>query len=218
MSAPTRRLMLGAALSLVAALPALAAEKLIEAGQVFKYLDVYLKIPAAERTHFVVAYYLTVGGKPVTGVHVSLISGGVRTPVPIGADGRVLRLPTLRELQTHAQMAFDVAPTTKFGLRLGVEPLVRPALDLDAAYLTFAVAQAQAGVKKAGGLIGFMIPNMERVWLPGAEGAEVVYADGRRARLPVVKGMAVFDPSAWRGARTLHFTRAPTRLDIGPAK
>ena len=37
------------------------------AKKVFPYYDLYLGIPAAERTRFVMNYYLRVNGKPATG-------------------------------------------------------------------------------------------------------------------------------------------------------
>ncbi len=214
----SRRLLLGAIAASTIASPVLAAEKLVDVGTVFKFLDVYLKIPPAERSHFVLAFYLTAGGKPVQGVKATLVEGPTRIPLPINAEGRFERLPTLQAFQAHAKVGFDVAAATKFGLQLSVEPVVRPGLDVDAGELARAVSQAQAGTRKAAGLIGFMVPSMERVWLRGADGAEVIFADGRRAPLPKAKGIAVFDPAVQRGARTLHFTRAPTRMEIGPAK
>jgi hypothetical protein len=213
----SRRLVLvSAAAAIAAPVSAAARGKSVPAAKAFPYLDAYLKLPPAQRSRFTLAYYLTVAGKPATGVQAWIVEGARRTPIPIGAEGRVLRLPTLGELGAGT-ILLDTSPDTKFGLQLEMEPLVRLATDFDAPSLVASIAQADAGVRKAAGLLGFAAPKLIRVYFKGGEGGEAVFADGRRVRLGMLKGMAYFDADSQHGARTIHFARAPTRMAIGPA-
>lgn len=214
----SRRGLIAAVAASAVAGPAFAAERLVPVGKIFPFLDVYLKIPAAERSRFTMAYRFTAGGKPAAGLKLSIVEGGQRTPLPVGPDGRALRLPTLQQLQSKAQVAVEAAAGQKFGVSLSVEPLVRPAAEMSAPELAMAVTQAASGAKRAAGVMGFAVPKFERVWLFGAQGGQVVYANGAKAALPVVKGAPVFDPAAHRNAKTLLFAKAPARMEIGPAK
>ncbi len=40
-------------------------------------------------------------------------------------------------------------------------------------------------------------------------------ADGRRAPMPLLKGVPSFDPSAFPAAKTLRFPKAPLKTDMG---
>jgi hypothetical protein len=213
-----RGLILAAAAAAVAG-PALAEEKVVSLAGRFPFLDTYLKIPAGQRTRFTLGYYFTSEGKPVTGVKVWIIENGARTLLPIGPDGRVLRLPTLAQLKSKAQLAIEGPSDRKYGITLNVEPIARPAVELDAQDLALAVSQAAFGAKSAAGLLGFVVPKMERVYFNKAKGATVIYADGRRAPLPLFqKKVPVFDPADHKGAKTIVFTQAPVQMSIGPAK
>jgi hypothetical protein len=68
MSATRRDMILTAAALAVAPGAALAADDKKKPGpplkKVFPYYDLYLSIPAAERSRLVMAYYLKVNGKP----------------------------------------------------------------------------------------------------------------------------------------------------------
>ncbi len=201
----------------VIAAPAVAdGGKSIELAKAFPYLENYLKLPPAQRNHFVVAYIITQGGKPVSGLRAWVVQGAQRTPLVIGADGKVARSPTLGQLQSKAMLEVDAPPTTKFGMQLAIEPLTPPSANVDAGYLIIAIAQADAAVKKAAGILGFAAPKLTRVYFKGGAGAEAVWADGHAMKLGSLKGLAFFDPAIERGAKTIRFSRAPSQMEIGP--
>ena len=54
----------------------------------FPYLDAYLKLPAADRSRFRLAYYFRSNGKPLT-APAWLVDGAQRQPLAVRPDGRV---------------------------------------------------------------------------------------------------------------------------------
>lgn len=215
---PSRRFVLIAAAVLALATAAAAPpEKSVPVSKAFPYLETYLKMPAAERSRFTLGYFLTIGGKPATNVNVWLVDGGKRTPVPIGADGIVIRTPNLGELERNATVVLGASPDTKFGLQLQIEPLVPRGVEMDAPALSLAAVQADAAVHKAAGLLGFAAPHLTRIYFKGSSGGEAVFADGHAVKLSVLKGFTFYDTETERGAKTIRFTKAPTLAMIGPA-
>lgn len=221
MTTTTRRgVIAGAAAALVAG-PALAqtpGPKVVEAAKVFPYLENFLKLPAADRSRFTVAYFLMQNGKPVTGVRAWLLNGDQRIPLPIAADGRVGRLPTLAELRAKAKVELSASPETRFSVNMAVLPLMRAAAELDAAELARAVEQANASTKKAAGVLGLAVPKFDRAVFKGVTSGSIIHTDGRTTAMAVVKGSPVFDPDKARTAKTLKFARAPSQIMIGPSK
>lgn len=217
MSRPTRRRLLIAGLAAAAAGPALAQAggKSVEIGKAFVYLENYLKLPAAERSRFTVAYYLASGGKPATGIKAWIVHGGARTPVAIGEHGRVMRLPTLAQVRGKAMLHLDAPAATQFNMSMALEPLLRPAAELPAADLALGVVQASKGARRMAGLLGLAVPRIERVIFKGAPSGVAILADGRRAPLPLQKGLPVFEPAKLKTAVTLKFPKAPTQMMIG---
>ncbi len=201
-----------AAATLSAAPSALAANKVIDAGKVFPFLEAYRNLPAAERTKFKLVYYLHVGPQPIT-APVWLVDGAQRTLVPLRADGRVERLPTSAEL-AHAKLEIGMDAAVKMGVNMGVEPMTPPATELDAAELAQSIAQAAVGAKKSAGIMALAMPKLQDVAFVGASSGEVIFADGRRAALPLVKGVPTYNPTTLPGAKTLRFARPPQKLDI----
>ncbi len=206
-----------AAITVVAlALPAASAEKLVDLNKVFAHLDAYWKTPPAQRNRFTVVYRMgKAGGGAVPGLKVWIVQGARRTPLAIGADGRPDRLPTLDEFE-HAKLALDAPKGTRFAVGLTLEPLERPAQEMDAQDLAIAASQAAAAVRKAQGPLGLALGTEDQVYFAGVTSGEAVWPDGRRLALPVRKGMPVFDTSALKGVRTLRFPHAPTQVEIGP--
>jgi hypothetical protein len=205
--------------ALVAALatPTLAETQTVEIGKAFPYLENYLKLPPAQRDRFRVAYrFMTPNGPAV--VRLWLLEGGRQIPVPISSDGLIERLPSLAQLTARTKVQVETPTGQKTAMALLLEPILAPAAELRAADLVAALTQAAAGAKKVGGLVGFAIPKMDRVRFVGAQAGEVVYADGRRAALPVVKGDPVFDPAAWKAVASLRFGRAARRIEIQSSK
>ncbi|WP_293904872.1 hypothetical protein [Phenylobacterium sp.] len=179
----------------------------------FPYLEAYLKLPAAERTRFRMAYLFTREGQPLTAA-VWLLEGATRTPLPLRADGRVERLPTLAQLDA-AKVQIDVPEGTKLGVILSIAPAMAPAVELDARELAASVAQAAVGARKAAGIMAMAMPRLQEVSFLGVASGEVEFGDGRRAALPLVKGAPTFNPATLPGAKTLRFPKPPSRLDIG---
>lgn len=202
---PSRRRALAATAAFLVAGPAAAAERLVPAKKVFPYLDAYLRIPPAGRSRFSLAYVL-VKDRP-TGLWI--VDGAQRTPIPVSADGRLLRLPTAAQWES-GQVALSGPDGAKYGVTLKLEALVPPAAEMDAAALAAAVTQANAGVKAAMGVASLVIPKVDSVVFPGVTAGEVVYADGRRAALPLVKGAPSFEPAKHAGARAVRFAKAPS--------
>ena len=142
-----------------------------------------------------------------------LIDGAPRTPLPIRADGRVLRLPTVEQID-HGEILVSGPHKARYSVRLEMHPLVAPAAEMDAASLAAAVGQAASAVKSLAGPLSFAVPKFSGVLFPGGTQGEVIYADGHRAALPLDKGAARFNPADHPGARVIRFARAPEGLII----
>jgi hypothetical protein len=203
---------IAAALTLALAAPAMAANKQVDAGKAFTMLPAYLKLPAAERNHFTVAYYMRSGPGPLA-APVWIVADGKRTPVPLRADGRVERLPTPAELD-HGKLEVGVDETVKIGVTIGVEPLLAPAADLDARELAAAIAQAAVGIKKTAGIMALTMPRLDDVVFVGSGSGEVEFADGHRAPLPILKGQPTYNPTLQPNARRIRLAKVPLKLDI----
>ena len=213
MAHASRRTILAGAFALACAAPAAAADKLVDPKKVFSYLDAYLKLPAAERSRFKINYYLHIGPQPLT-APVWLVEGAKRTPIPLRADGRVDRLPTLAQLDA-AMLQFGVDEGTKLGCTVGIETIAAPAMEMDAREVAAALIQAAAGVKKAAGIMAMAMPKLTQVSFPGAPSGEIVMADGKRAPMPLLKGVPSFKPSDFPTAKTLRFPKTPVKTDMG---
>jgi len=180
--------------------------------KVFPYYDLYLGIPTAERSRFVMAYYLKVNGKPAGGQNLFVVMpGGGRTLLTLAADGRVTRMPTLAEMKDGVLDVDRKNPTDKFSVSMEMQPVVRLGESMAAADLVAAIDQCNAAIKKRAGVIGFAVPKMEQVLFAGAPSGSALLGEGRIAPLPQFKGMAIYRPAALPGAQVLKFAKAPTR-------
>lgn len=215
MSATRRGLILTAAALAVAPGAALADDKKKPGPpvrKVFPYYDLYLGIPADERSRFVMAYYLKVNGKPTSGQNLFVVMpGGARTLLTQAADGRITRMPTLAELKDGVLDADRKNPTDKFSLSMEMQPVVRLGETMATADLHAAIEQCNAAIKKRAGVVGFAVPKMEQVIFVGAPAGNALLADGKSAPLPQFKGMAFYRPAALPGAQSLKFAKAPAR-------
>lgn len=210
----TRRTLAGVALAAVAVGPVFAADapKTFPAKKMFPFLDLYLGIPPADRSKFVLAYYLRADGKPATGVTLTLIAAsGARSAIPIGPDGRLLKTPSITDLKT-GQIGIEKSdPAMKFQLTMEMQAVARMAEALPAGELAAAVAQCRAAIKAKAGVIGFAAPKIEQVAFAGVTAGTAVLANGRAVALPLHKGMPAYDPAALAGVASLKFARAPSR-------
>ena len=213
MTATSRRslLLLVLAASLAAG-PVLAAEKVIDPKKVFPYLLNYWKLAPAERSRFTLAYVFKHNGQPLPGA-MWILMGTSKATLPLGPEGRVLRLPTAAELEDgKLQIALD--EKEKVNVNLQVEALVRPAAQLDARDLAAAIDQATAGEKKVAGLVGFMAPKLTETLFVGVASGEAQFADGHRVPLPLDDGAPAFAPAKFPGAVKVVLPKAPTRILI----
>jgi hypothetical protein len=216
MSQSRRDLILTAAALAVAPGAALAADEKKKPApplkKVFPYYDLYLGIPAAERSRFVMAFYLKVNGKPAGGQNLFVVMpGGGRTLLTLAADGRVTRMPTLAEMKDGVLDVDRKSPTDRFSISMEMQPVVRLGETVAAADLVAAIDQCNAAIKKRAGVIGFAVPKMEQVLFAGAPSGSALLGEGRIAPLPQFKGMAIYRPAALPGAQVLKFAKAPTR-------
>lgn len=210
-----------AAAALFAAGPVFAAEtpEPLPAKKLFPFLDLYLGIPAADRSRFVMAYYLRSNGKPATGVTLTLISaGGAKSVIPIAADGRLLKTPGLADLKDGHVTIAKTDPAAKFQLSMEMQPVARLADVLSAAEFAAAIAQCKAAIKAKAGLIGFAAPKIEQVLFAGVTAGTAVMADGKTTPLPLFKGMPAYDPAALPGVASLKFAKAPARAMLAGKK
>ncbi len=205
-----------AAAVLVAAAPAPApgGERLAPARKLFPYLDLYLRIPPAERDVFALSYRVRENGGPPRNVRMIFVADGRHTPAPLDAEGRLERLPTLEEWR--GQVALEGPPGTRFGLNMRMGCTGGAGRELAADRLVRCVAQYRAAVGRAGPL-SLLAPRLDRVALPGAGSGEVVLAGGVRRPLPLEGGHPVFEPAAWRGATSVVLDRPPSGLYLDGA-
>jgi hypothetical protein len=153
-----------------------------------------------------------VDGKPGGGLKAAIVEpDGRRTPLAFAPDGRALRLPNAAQLASASFVA-DVPAATKLGVRLALEPLIAPAQDLSARDLELSLAQANAGMAKAGGLIAFAMPKLTGVSFPGAGSGRARLANGSEVALPVADGAPFYEPKALKGVATILLARVPARL------
>jgi hypothetical protein len=69
-------------------------------------------------------------------------------------------------------------------------------------------------MKKIAGVMAFTLPTPKAVLFVGVTSGEAELADGRRVPLPLVKGVAAYDPAAIPNARRIHLAKVPQKLDI----
>ncbi len=201
-----------AILTVAGAAPALAAEKVIPAAKPFPFLAAYLKLPPSQRNRFTLSYTLRIGTQPLA-APMWLVEGANRIPVPLGSDGRVQRLPTLAQLEND-RLAFGLDESVKLNVALDVEPVTPPTTEIDARDLAAAIAQAAAGQRTVAGVLSMAMPKLQQVGFLGVPSGEVEFGDGRRAALPVIKGIVTYNPQGLPDARRLHFPKPPLKLKI----
>ena len=217
-----RELILGAAALAVAPGAVMAADEKKKPApplkKVFPYFDLYLGIPAAERSRFVMAYYLKVNGKPAGGQNLFVVMpGGGRTSLTLAADGRVTRMPTLAEMKDGVLDVDRKNPTDKFSISMEMQPVVRLGETVAAADLVAAIDQCNTAIKKRAGVIGFAVPKMEQVLFAGAGSGQAI-AGAKVSPLPAFKAYVAFKPADHAGAQSLKFGTAPVRALLAGGK
>ena len=207
-----RRLALAAGLALgLAAFGAQAAERLVDARQVFGFLSAYQSLTPAERSLFTMGYALRQGGKPVAAEVTLVEADGKRTPLPVDAEGRFTRLPTAAQMAGKPQVGVDDS-IGKVAVSMLVESTAKPAAEMPVAQFAPALAQVNTGVTSKLGMLASLVPKVNRVTFVGAPSGKAVMTDGREVDLPMAKEGPTFDPVALKGARAVRFPKAPTHI------
>ena len=198
---------------------AVAATRETDVSKVFVFLDNFLRMSPAERARLKVDFYLTQNGNPPKGVRAWWIDkDGTRTDVPIAADGRFEKEPSLKQLVDKSKMVFEGPNAGGFSVRIGLVWGSKPAIEMDARKVADYLNDANAIVKKAAGKFGMVAPKMVQVAFPGGGSGTAVMADGKTAPLPMFKGAPAFNPTAQTGAAKLRFAKAPWRMEFAGPK
>jgi hypothetical protein len=160
---------------------------------------------------------LNVAGKPAAGMPLFAVDGARREPIAISPDGR-MRPPSLDFFRSKtAVIDAPGASGRSFNVELELLATAQPAREMDAAELAAAIAQSNAGIRKAAGLIGVAAPKMAKISFEGAGSGHAVGADGRRTPLPVQNGLPYYAPQSMPGVQRLVFASVPSKLLIGTA-
>lgn len=212
MSFSRRAILLGLAALIPAGLAsaAHAETKVIEAGKIFPYLDLFLGLAPAERSHFTMAYTLRKDGKPPAGVSIILLVNGGRIPLTVAPDGRVTRLPTLAELKAKAGVELNKPDGSKINVIMDLLARVAPSTTVQAGDLAAAVNQCAGVIKAKAGLLGFAAPKIKRVVMRGSGPGTGFNAQGVGKPLPMVNGAAIYDPELMPGIVTIKLANAPS--------
>ena len=222
-------LAIGAAASATGAPPAAAqpraqapaAKPAPKVKQLFPYWENYLRIPAADRTRFQLAYRLLgANNQPLSDAELFAVDGTRRVPIAVASDGR-MSPPPLEFIRSKTAVV-DAPAARGRNFNVNLELLASapaPARELQAADLSATLSQANAGIRKAAGPIGLVAPKMARVVLSGADSGEAVDAQGRRTPLPRVAGESgpYFQPAAMPSASRIVLARAPSKIMLATA-
>ena len=214
-----RRAALAGLMALAAGAAMAQGGKVVPAGKVFVYLESFLKVPAQERLRTRVTYALLRDGKPAGGVKATLVeASGARTPLPIAADGRFERVPTLAQLQGDAKIEFEAPADAKFGLNMKIEPVLKPASEYDVAELRAVVDSTNRVIGKAAGPMAMLAPKMAGLAFPGATSGVAIGADGKTLPLPVEGKSPVFRHSEFKSATRIRLSATPSRVEFAQGK
>jgi hypothetical protein len=215
-----RRQLLGF-LAIAASMPrvAFADVRTLSIDKAFPYLAAYLAMPAAERNRFYLAFRAYRDKHAVTGVTAAIVAAnGARTPIGFDRAGiMTTRLPDMALMKSGAHLEIDGAP---FELGPELRCSTPPATHVDVRDLTLALAQVNAAVVKFAGALSLVIPKFTAAYFPDAGAGQALMADGRTTALPAFSWPAIgavsyIEPAMLTGARSVVFTRAPSRILLG---
>ena len=214
-----RRQML-AVLAAAAAAPgiALADVTTVPIDKAFPFLSGYLALAPTLRNRFYLAYRAFRDKRPTADAHATIIaSNGARTPVAFDRIGMVVRLPSLAELRSGANVEIDGAP---FQLGPELRCAAAPSTRIDVGDLVASLAQVNAAVVRFAGALSFAVPKLTAAYFPDGAAGQVVMADGRAAPLPVIAVPSIgpvpyIEPASLAGAKAVVFVKAPSRMILG---
>ncbi|MCE2890034.1 MAG: hypothetical protein ACK5XZ_13565 [Hyphomonadaceae bacterium] len=219
MTSPTQAALVGfslAAVSLVLTAQAQTASgeavRHVPVKKLFPYYDLYLGLPPQDRDGFYLEYLIQSAGANVR-PRMFYALGSVRTPIQVDAKGKILTMPDLAMLR---QGKVEVPASTPSGrITLNLEPVVPLGRSIPASSVSNSVSDYAKAIGRAGPL-ALAIPKLTGIAFKGVPSGQVVFADGRKATLPVEGGKPVFRPSqsAMRGAVSLEFPAVPTYAEF----
>ncbi|WP_155847791.1 hypothetical protein [Asticcacaulis benevestitus] len=218
-----RRALLATAAAFLALAPAAFAEtesKSVPAEKLFPFLSNYYSLPAAERSHFRLAYTMMVQGGKAEQVSLILQDGAKIVP---NAQGYLAPLPTVAQLK--GKLTYSRPAGVKFGVALDLLPTQAPAQTMDAKALALSVTQALKGSKKVAGLMAMALPTFDRIEIRGVSTGQVKLADGSTRALGLIgatkdkKGVyhpahISYVPAEWPTAASVSFDAMPSKLLI----
>jgi hypothetical protein len=215
-----RRQLLGfLAIATAAPRVAFADARTISLDKAFPYLAGYLQMPAAERSHFYLAFRAYRDKHPVGDVAAAIVaSNGARTPIAFDRQGIVTRLPDLATLKGAGHVEIASAP---FQMAPELRCAAPPSLRIDVSQLAIALAQVNNAVVKFAGALSLVLPKFTTAFFPDAGPAQAIMSDGRTAPLPVVAvptigSVSYIEPASLAGARSVIFAKAPSRILLSP--
>jgi hypothetical protein len=189
--------------------------KTVPATKIFPFLEAMLKVPPAERARIKVTYALRQDGKPAKGVKATLVeAGGARSPLPIDGEGRFERVPSLAQLQSKAEVAFDTPAGTKFGIAMLLDPTLKPASEYDVRELDATVTESNAAIRKAAGAMALMAPQMTGLAFKGATSGQAIFPNGSTQPLPIDGGAVVYRLGQYKGATRVRLSKTPSAVDF----
>lgn len=195
-----------------------AGPTVVPIDKAYPFLSGYLGLAPALRSRFYLAYRAYRDKHPTADARATIIdANGARTPIVFDRAGIVTRLPNLAELKSGASVEIDGAP---FQLGPELRCAAAPSTRIDVGELSLALAQVNAAVAKFAGPLSFVIPKLTTAYFPDAAAGQALMADGHVMPLPVFAAPAVgpvpyLEPAALVGARSVVFTKAPSRILLG---
>jgi hypothetical protein len=198
---------------------AFAAEvKTVPIDKAFPFLSAYLGLPVPQRSRFYLAYRAMRDKHPISDAKAAIIAAnGARTPVAFDRLGVVMRLPSLAELRSAANVEIDGAP---FQLGIELRCATQPSTHIDVGELVASLAQVNLAVAKLAGALSFIVPKLTAAYFPDAAGGQVLMGDGRATALPIYPAPTVgpvlyIEPALLAGAKTIVLAKAPSRIVLG---
>ena len=219
MTSPTHATLVGfsiAALSLVLTAQAQTASgeavRQVPIKKLFPYYDLYLSLPPQDRDGFYLEYLIQSSGANVR-PRMFYALGSARTPVQIDSKGKILNMPDMAMLRQGKVEIPASAPAGRITLNL--EPVVPLGRTIAASAVSNSVTDYAKAIGRAGPL-SLAIPKLTGIAFKGVPSGQVVFADGRKAALPVEGGKPVFRPtqSSMRGVVSLEFPAVPTYAEF----
>jgi hypothetical protein len=204
------------AIALGATGPAFAADR-EPLSKVFKYLDVYLGLAPAQRSHFRLVFRALRDERPAPDLQATMIGAdGARRPLLLNAAGEVVNLPGLGDLKGGGQLEIANAQGIRFATE--IRPDVAPAQRLDVGALVQSLDQANAAIAHLAGAFAVMAPKLDSIVFPDGGTGVAAFGDGRVAPLPITTSLKTLGPTPYfqpfnmGQARVISLSREPSRI------